>query len=188
MTFKSAHTAKVGKAFKNARILRSMTEEEVATQLLTNIEYIKGIESGDYGIFPARIFAVQYFKKYAKFLDLEISFFDIYNAEVVAAAEKELNSNLPERSFFKKNIIIFISLVILASLIFIFQWSYNNSEASNISSQETFSNEDALKVDVKLNFDNDIGELHYKINDFFIQDKLDSIQPDVTVDLLEPKA
>jgi hypothetical protein len=30
--------------------------------------------------------------------------------------------------------------------------------------------------------------LHYKINDFFIQDKLDSIQPDVTVDLLEPEA
>ena len=104
MTFKSAHTAKVGKAFKNARILRSMTEEEVATQLLTNIEYIKGIESGDYGIFPARIFAVQYFKKYAKFLDLEISFFDIYNAEVVAKAEKEIKSNLSDKLFLKNDL------------------------------------------------------------------------------------
>jgi len=124
MTFKSAHTAKVGKAFKNARILRSMTEEEVATQILINIQYIKGIESGDYGIFPARIFAVQYFEKYAKFLNLEISFFDIYNAEVVTKAEKEVES---DKLFLKKNIIYIsiIFLVFLISLIFIFQGDNN---------------------------------------------------------------
>ena len=127
MTFKSAHTAKVGKAFKNARILHSMTEEEVATQISINIKYIKGIESGDYGIFPARIFAVQYFKKYAKFLDLEISFFDIYNAEVVAKAEKEVESDLSNKFFLKKNIIYIsiIFLVFLISLIFIFQGDNN---------------------------------------------------------------
>ena len=79
-------------------------------------------------------------------------------------------------------------MVILVSLIFIFQRSYDNSEASDISPQDSFSNEDAMRIDIKSNFDNDIGELHYKINDFFIQDKLDSIQPDVTVDLLEPEA
>ena len=127
MTFKSAHTAKVGKAFKNARILHSMTEEEVATQIPINIKYIKGIESGDYRIFPARIFAVQYFKKYAKFLNLEISFFDIYNAEVVAKAEKEVESDLSNKFFLKKNIIYIsiIFLVFLISLIFIFQGDNN---------------------------------------------------------------
>ena len=126
MTLKSAHTAKIGKAFKNARILRSMTEEEVATQILINIEYIIGIESGDYGIFPARIFAIQYFEKYAKFLNLEISFFDIYEAEVVAKAEKELESNLSNKLFFKKKIYIFIIfLVLLISLIFIFHGDNN---------------------------------------------------------------
>ena len=127
MTFKSAHTAKVGKAFKNARILHSMTEEEVATQISINIKYIKGIESGDYGIFPARIFAIQYFEKYAKFLNLEISFFDIYNAEVVAKAEKEVESDLSNKFFLKKNIIYIsiIFLVFLISLIFIFQGDNN---------------------------------------------------------------
>ena len=127
MTLKSAHTAKVGKAFKNARILRSMTEEEVATQLLTNIEYIKGIESGDYGIFPARMFAVKYFEKYAKFLNLEISFFDIYNPKVVAKAEKELEFNLSDKFFLRKKIIyiFIIFLIFLISLIFIFQGDNN---------------------------------------------------------------
>ena len=92
MNLKSAHTAKIGKAFIKARILRSLTQEEIANLTLINIDYIKAIESGDYQNFPARMFAVQYFEKYAKFLDLEIDFFDIYNAEVVAAAELEFNS------------------------------------------------------------------------------------------------
>ncbi len=126
---KSAHTAKVGKAFRNARILRSMTEEEVASQILINIEYIKGIESGDYGIFPARIFALQYFKKYSKFLNLEVSFFDIYNAKVVAKAERNLESDSSNKLFLKKNIIyiFIIFLVFLISLIFIFQGGNNFS-------------------------------------------------------------
>ena len=99
MNLKSAHTAKIGKVFKNARILRSMSEKDVSEELLITIDYIRAIESGDYTNFPARIFAIQYFKKYSKFLNLEIDFFDIYNAEIVAAAEKEALSKI---SFFTK--------------------------------------------------------------------------------------
>ena len=72
MSLKSAHTGKVGKAFKNARILRSMTVEEVANQTLISNGYIKAIESGDYAVFPARIFAIQYFKKYANLYSIDV--------------------------------------------------------------------------------------------------------------------
>ena len=99
MNLKSAHTGKIGKVFKNERILRSMNEKEVADEIKINIEYIKAIESGDYRVFPARIFAIQYFKKYSKFLNLKIDFFDIYNAKVVAAAEKQA---LSKESLFTK--------------------------------------------------------------------------------------
>ena len=102
MNLKSAHTGKIGKVFKNSRTIRLMNEREVADETLINIEYIKAIESGDYTVFPARIFAVQYFKKYSKFLNLEIDFFDIFNAEVVAAAEKETLTNSRKISFFTK--------------------------------------------------------------------------------------
>ena len=102
MSLKSAHTGKVGKAFINARNRRSISPEEAASLALINIEYIKAIESGDYSIFPARIFAVQYFEKYAKFLDLEIDFFDIYYAEVVAEAKLKSNPDTPKRLFSKK--------------------------------------------------------------------------------------
>ena len=128
MSLKSAHTGKIGKAFINARRLRSMSQEEAASTALININFIKAIESGDYAIFPARMFAVQYFEKYAKFLNLEINFFDIYNAEVVAAAEKEIDAELPKKSFSKKNILTIacICIIFLISSTSI-PYSYSNS-------------------------------------------------------------
>lgn len=189
MNLKSAHTAKIGKAFIKARILRSLTQEEIANLTLINIDYIKAIESGDYQNFPARMFAVQYFEKYAKFLDLDINFFDIYNAEVVDAAEKELEPQQSKRSFFNKNIIhIFLICIVFAiSLIFIFQGN-NTGEPRESEVKETLSKEDDLRTNIESSFENDIGVLHKEINNFFIQDKLDSIQLDVTVDSTEPEA
>ena len=190
MSLKSAHTGKVGKAFKNARILRSMTVEEVAHQTLISIGYIKAIESGDYAVFPSRIFAVQYFKKYAKFLNLEINFFDIYNAEVVAAAEKEIDAGLPKKSFSQKNILTIacICIIFLISLVFIFQSNNNIVKDVELRLKQSSSNAEDLQIDINSTIDNDISVLHNEINNFFMQDKLDSIQLDVTVDSLEPEA
>ena len=77
---KSAQTFKIGKVFKDRRKLLSLSESQVASKIFVNINYIKGIEVGDYSIFPARVFALQYFKKYANFLNLRLDFFDIYNS------------------------------------------------------------------------------------------------------------
>ena len=79
-SLRSAHTCKIGKLFKERRQLLSLSETEVASKIFINVNYIKGIEHGDYSIFPARIFALQYFKKYANFLNLKLDFFDIYNS------------------------------------------------------------------------------------------------------------
>ena len=80
MNLKSAHTGKIGKMFKKARILRSMNENEVAAETLINIEYIKAIESGDFSVFPARMFALQYYYiiQYEESL-LEKSYGEEYN-------------------------------------------------------------------------------------------------------------
>ena len=80
-SLRSAHTCKIGKLFKERRQLLSLSETEVASKIFVNINYIKGIEHGDYSIFPARVFALQYFKKYANFLNLKLDFFDIYNSQ-----------------------------------------------------------------------------------------------------------
>jgi|TARA_B100001142_G_C14236355_1_gene617506 cytoskeletal protein RodZ len=77
---RSAHTCKIGKVFKDRRKLLLLSESQVASKISVNINYISAIEHGDYSIFPARIFALAYFKKYANFLNLKIDFFDIYNS------------------------------------------------------------------------------------------------------------
>ena len=189
MNLKSAHTGKIGKAFINARIFRSLTQEDVAGLTLINIDYIKAIESGDYAVFPARMFAVQYFEKYAKFLNLDINFFDIYNAEVVEMAEDELAPDLSKKSFLSESIIyiFFICVVFLISLFLIFQ-NNNIDEVTEVILNETSANTEDPKMDIESNFKNDIDGLHNEINNFFIQYKLDSIQLDVTVDSSEPDA
>tara|TARA_B100001113_G_scaffold339422_1_gene322517 strand:- start:1122 stop:1691 length:570 start_codon:yes stop_codon:yes gene_type:complete len=189
MNLKSAHTGKIGKAFTNARILRSMTQEEVVGLTLINIDYIKAIESGDYAAFPARIFAVQYFNKYAKFLNLDINFFDIYNTKVVQAADEALATDLSKRSFLNKSKIyfFFICLVFLISLIFIFQ-DNNIDEVTEVILNEASANVEDLKMEIQSNFKNDVNGLHDEINNFFIQYKLDSIQLDVNVDSSEQDA
>ena len=76
---KTAHTSNIGNIFKDRRTLMSLSEEDVATQTLININYIRGIESGDYSVFPARVFALRYYTKYANFLNIQIPFFDLYS-------------------------------------------------------------------------------------------------------------
>ena len=79
-SLRSAHTCKIGKVFKERRQMLSLSEHEVASKIFVNVNYIKGIELGDYSIFPARVFSLQYFTIYAIFLNLKLDFFDIYNS------------------------------------------------------------------------------------------------------------
>ncbi len=118
---------------------------------------------------------------------MEIDFFDIYNSEVVAEAELDSESDLPIRLFSKKNIfyIIFICSILLTFIIFIFK-NKQIPEVLDGTLQESLINTPNLKIDEEPSLENDINLLHGEINNFFIQDKLDSIQLDVTVDSLEP--
>ena len=56
----------------------SLSEEDVSNQALISINYIRAIESGDYSAFPARIFALRYYTRYANFLNIRIPFFEKY--------------------------------------------------------------------------------------------------------------
>jgi transcriptional regulator with XRE-family HTH domain len=85
---KTAHTSKIGNIFKDRRTLMSLSEEDVATQTSININYIRGIESGDYSVFPARVFAFSYYSKYANFLNIQIPFFDLYRMNAYRTQRK----------------------------------------------------------------------------------------------------
>ena len=189
MTLKSAHTGKIGKAFKNARTYRDLSLSEVASKTLINIDYIKAIESGDYSIFPARMFAVQYFEKYSKFLGLQIRFFDIYNTDMVAKFEKQDLAQNPKKNLTKKYLYPIFVAIFFILLIFIVIFLINLT-STNAIDESVNDKEQAVPMttDPEMNSlnESDINRLHLEINNFFIQDTLDSSEVSVTVDLPEP--
>tara|TARA_B100000767_G_scaffold75845_1_gene72413 strand:+ start:251 stop:526 length:276 start_codon:yes stop_codon:yes gene_type:complete len=67
----SDHRRNIGKVFKEQRQSLVLSKSEVASRILVNINYITGIEQGDYSVFPARIYALRYFEQYANFLNLK---------------------------------------------------------------------------------------------------------------------
>ncbi len=192
MIFKSAQTAKVGKIFKNARLQKSLSLSEVSTEAVINVEYIRAIESGDYSIFPARTYTVKYFEKYANFLSINPKFFDIYNADVVAKAEKEEQSRKsPKEAFFTKNNVFasVLLILILIAIVFLINSSSHIEEVSEHTPE-------SLKINNSLEFNTaskeslkyEIVELNNKINSFLNTDILDSNKVNVNVDSKEPDA
>jgi cytoskeletal protein RodZ len=70
----------LGKKFRDKRRLQKLTIQEISGKTLINLSYISAIEEGKFSEFPAETFARAYFKKYAQFLDLDVSFpVDAYN-------------------------------------------------------------------------------------------------------------
>ena len=192
MIFKSAQTAKVGKIFKNARLQKSLSLSEVSTEAVINVEYIRAIESGDYSIFPARTYTVKYFEKYANFLSINPKFFDIYNADVVAKAEKEEQARKsPKEPFFRKHN-VFASLLVILTLIaiifLIFSTSPIDGVSEHISESSTINNSLESNIASKESLKYEIEELNNTINSFLNIDTLDSNEVNVNVDSKEPDA
>ena len=192
MILKSAQTAKVGKIFKNARLQKSLSLSEVSTEAVINVEYIRAIESGDYSIFPARTYTVKYFEKYANFLSINPRFFDIYNADVVAKAEKEEQVRKSSKDPYLRENNVFASVVVILTLIAIVfliisrnpieEVSERNPESSSIIYSLEFNtvSKEGLKYEIE--------ELNNKINRYLNADTLDSNEVNVNVDSKEPEA
>ena len=93
MSLKSAQTAKIGKQFKSMRESIGLSESQVSAKTYINVDYIKAIESGDYSIFPARMFALRYFERYSIFLGINQVFFDIYDADNIPKSNEEIKKD-----------------------------------------------------------------------------------------------
>ena len=185
MNLKSAQTAKVGKIFKDARLQKSLSLAEVSIEAVINIEYIRAIESGDYSVFPARTYALKYFEKYATFLSIEATFFDIFNLDLIEkAAREEKLRNHPE-PFLEKNKIFSSLLVVITLIAIIFLVILGDSideKSEETSTNPVMLGSLELNVDPEQRLKSEIHELNNQINDFLFTDKLDSNESNVNVD------
>jgi len=188
MNLKSAQTAKVGKIFKDARLQKSLSLTEVSIEAVINIEYIRAIESGDYSVFPARTYALKYFEKYANFLSIEATFFDIFNLDLIEKAAKEEKLRNHPEPFLEKNKIFSSLLVVITLIAIIFLVILGDS--IDEKSEETSTNPvmlDLLELNVEpeQSLKSEIKELNNQINDFLYTDKLDSNESNVNVYSIE---
>ena len=188
MNLKSAQTAKVGKIFKDARLQKSLSLTEVSIEAVINIEYIKAIESGDYTVFPARTYALKYFEKYANFLSIEATFFDIFNLDLIEkAAREEKLRNHPE-PFLEKNkifssLLVVITLIAIIFLVILGDSIEEKSDETSINPLMPDSSE--LNVEPEQRLKSEIKELNNQINDFLHTYKLDSNESNVNVYSIE---
>jgi cytoskeletal protein RodZ len=127
MSLKSAQTAKIGKQFKSMRESIGLSESQVSAKTYINVDYIKAIESGDYSIFPARMFALRYFERYSIFLGINKVFFDIYDADNIPESSEDIKKR--QIKDFYPQIKIAASLMLLA-IFFVFIGEDDRQELS----------------------------------------------------------
>ncbi|MCX7775705.1 MAG: helix-turn-helix domain-containing protein [Spirochaetaceae bacterium] len=65
--------AEIGHIFRNARVERGLTLEQVADDTNIATRYLQAIESDNFDIFPGEIYATGFIRLYAEFLDLDAS-------------------------------------------------------------------------------------------------------------------
>ena len=144
MITKSAQTAKIGKQFKKAREARGLSAIEVSTQTFINIDFLNAIESGDYSIFPARLFAVSYFEKYSAFLEIQPIFFDIYDQKNLQNKEDLVAKKNIIQEFFNKFLITSWSVAI-AVILFLLILLLNTLDQSKTSEQDSYNFSNTLE-------------------------------------------
>ena len=142
MSMKSAQTAKIGKKFKIARELLGLSESEVSGVTLINIDYIKAIESGDYAIFPARMFALRYFEQYSSFLKIKQVFFDIYDLDNIPDDSDVIKKDWIKDFYPEIKIAFTLAVFIIFAFILNNQWDQTNArkEINNLPSENTQEN------------------------------------------------
>ena len=142
MSMKSAQTAKIGKKFKIARELLGLSEAEVSGVTFINIDYIKAIESGDYAIFPARMFALRYFEKYSSFLKIKQVFFDIYDSDNIPDDSDVIKKDWIKDFYPEIKIAVTLAVFIIFAFIFNNQWGQTNAkkDINNLPSVNTQEN------------------------------------------------
>ena len=119
---KSASSVKTGKKFYESRLAKNYSIDDVAEILYINKDYVRAIESGNFSIFPSKIFAKAYFDKYRKFLGIYCQLPDVFD-DIESKELKNLKKEVRLPYDWNKKIKKFsaiIALLFLLALLFYF--------------------------------------------------------------------
>jgi len=128
---KSASSVKTGKKFYESRLAKNYSIDDVAEILYINKDYVRAIESGNFSIFPSKIFAKAYFDKYRKFLGINCQLPDVFDdieSKELKNLKKEVRLPYDWNKKIKKFSAIIASLFLLALLFYFIPNSVSISE------------------------------------------------------------
>ena len=99
---------KIGDLFREARLGKGLTLEQVADETNISKHFLQGIESDDFSDFPGEVYSLGFIRNYAEFLGLDASaMVEIYRsnestrqAEVEKSESTELPLPVGELSFY----------------------------------------------------------------------------------------
>ena len=159
---KSASSAKIGKRFTKKRLEYGYSIDQISKKIFINKDYLIAIERGDYTIFPSKVFAKAYFKKYDAYLGINSDFPNIFEQDIpkrntILPPEFKLN-----KSFIKSPKFLFVLSLILAGITFLYFLS-NKQIASDINEDEITNPEDndlvvnPKKEDSPIELNNDLS-------------------------------
>ena len=122
---KSASSAKIGKRFTKKRLEFGYSIDQISKKIFINKDYLIAIERGDYAIFPSKVFAKAYFKKYDAYLGINSDFPNIFEQDIpkrntILPPEFKLN-----KSSVKTPKFLFTLLLILAGITFFISYLIN---------------------------------------------------------------
>ena len=145
----------LGKKFRDKRRLQKLTIQEISEKTLINLSYINAIEEGKFSEFPAEAFAKAYFKKYAQFLDLDVSFpveaFNASKSNEDNDSPIDIKPSILDKVLSKQLLtLIFIILGLLLILFFLTTNSNNYSEAIIDKAEPKETMETALVEEVSV--------------------------------------
>ena len=132
---KSASSAKIGKRFTKKRLEYGYSIDQISKKIFINKDYLIAIERGDYTIFPSKVFAKAYFKKYDAYLGINSDFPNIFEQDIpkrntIMPSEFKLN-----KSFVKSPKFLLTLLLILAGITFLYYLS-NKQIALDVNEDE----------------------------------------------------
>jgi cytoskeleton protein RodZ len=142
-------TINIGNRLKSKRLELEFDERYVATSLKIPIDQVRALEANDFKYFRSVTFARGFLKSYCRLLGIEhtemLHAFDS-SREVVETTIKPVDK-VNKQTHLGDPIIVFISVVIIAVLVFLVFWWPSQSTTVAVEEQQMEANESALMVE-----------------------------------------
>lgn len=134
----------IGNRLKAKRVELNFDERQVATELKIPIDQVRALEANNFGYFRSKTFARGYLKAYCRFLNIEtseiLSAFDSLQSSVVHNI-KTVDKVINKQAKFGDPIVVLVSIVIIAVLIFLgFWWPSFSSKNSAVIDKQPVEN------------------------------------------------